>query len=903
MKKIYTFLILSVFVFLPVSCNFFKDQIDELYAEVDSLKLSDNILRQRVEQMNSSLTTLKGLVSAMQSGLYIKSVVTLSGDSDQGGYLITMSNGVTYTIRNGKDGQDGMSPKLGVRIGPDGAYYWTLDGEFLKDVNGNNVRADGATPLFDIREGFWYISLDGGTSWENLGRASGEDGLPGAPGDQIFKLVEYTPGENVVRFVLSDDTSITLPCYQPIAISFNVPSNQTSINAGETIKVDYSLSYGDENTVVTASSDGNYIVNVQSRDAVSGSILITCPGLYQDGHVNVMAFDGVGYATVAVITFYEKRMSFDGGLIYNVPTEGASLEIPVFYNFGYTLEPVGDAGEWISIVSTRTEMEEGVIRLDVARNDGDPRTGKVNLVPENAVSGPYAVITINQDGAYFEIGKSSFLFGSSGGKAQVSIRTSIQFAADVPSEAASWVTLKNTKQQENQYLIEVSVGENGTESKRSVSIPITNPSNGKVLGTIEILQLFGSGNNEMDMVFEVSANESNEYTVYLPVNGNDGNDFTVDWGDGTFEKVNGSISDHDSPVSHTYKEITGSGKLFRVTLSGTVTRLNSSMIPEGLRSGIVSVIQWGHTGLRDMSYAFGGNTRLTSLPDDETLAFGEVNSFAYAFSSCPRLVEIPPGLFQSATKASNFNRVFYNCESLSILPESLFSFCSSALNFVGAFMSCKNLKSLPSRLFDIERAESFREVFRDCPRLTTIPEDLFYHCTNVVTYWLAFYHCYSLEVVPEKLFSYSPNVINMDGIFENTALRQIPVGLFASNPKVESFASSFRECRNLTSVPEHLFDACTSVSSVELLFYHCYGLATVPSNIFDNLRKIANFNGCFESCNIEGESPYTWVGNRKVHLYERSEFPDYFVTPTYHEGVFRNAWSMIDYEDVPADWK
>ena len=125
----------------------------------------------------------------------------------------------------------------------------------------------------------------------------------------------------------------------------------------------------------------------------------------------------------------------------------------------------------------------------------------------------------------------------------------------MPSDAASWVTLENTKQQENQYLIEVSVGENVTESKRSVSIPITNPSNGKVLGTIEILQLFGSGNNEMDMVFEVSANESNDYTVYLPVNGNGGNDFTVDWGDGTFEMINGSIADPNSPISLTYKEI------------------------------------------------------------------------------------------------------------------------------------------------------------------------------------------------------------------------------------------------------------------------------------------------------------------------------------------------------------
>lgn len=904
MKKFSILLVLTFLVCLIPSCHFYREQIDELYAEVDSLKLSDSNLRLRLDQLNSSLTTLKELVSSMQSGLYIKSVVTLTGDTEQSGYLITMSNGVTYTIRNGRDGQDGQTPRLGVKLGQDGAYYWTLDGEFLTDESGSQVRADGATPLFDIRDGYWYLSLDGGAHWENLGRATGEDGLPGAPGDQIFQSVDYTPGENVVRFVLSDGTSIMLPCYQPIAISFNIPENQTSINSGETIKVDYSLSYGDGNTVVTASSDGNYVVKVEARDAVSGSILITCPGLYLDGHVSVMAFDGVGYATVAVITFYEKKMSFGSSLSFTVPTEGDIIRIPVSYNFGYILEPVGNAADWITVIRTRADMEAGVIELEVAPNDGEPRTGKVRLVPENSVSGPFAVITVTQEGAFFEIGESNFVFGSSGGNAHVNIWTSKQFTVSVPSEASSWVSLETVPEEDGGYRVDITVNGNQTSEKRSVSIPVTDSVSGQALGTIEIIQLTGSGASEMDMVFEVRANESNDYTVYLPVNGNDGNACTVDWGDGTFTRVDASMPDKDEPVSHVYQDITGTGATFRVTLSDTLRRLNSILIPEGLRSGIVSVIQWGHTGLTDMSDAFNGSTGLVSLPADETLAFGEVSSFHGAFSNCPRLEQISPRLFAAAGKVQDFGAVFSNCESLQVIPESLFSACESAESYESAFNACRNLEVLPSRLFEGSHALSFNNVFDGCSRLSQVPEDLFKDCSSVRSVSSAFRSCRSLEEIPGGLFAGCPELTDVSSVFESCALQAIPAGLFGANPKLERMDAAFRNCTKLTSIPGNLFDACTSISSVEGLFRECSGLKTVPVEIFDNQRKIANFHRCFMDCKeLEGESPYTLVGGQKVHLYERSAYPDYFVMPAYHDDVFSECVNLDDFDSIPVDWK
>lgn len=904
MKKFY---ILVAFIIAALSfhgCNFYQVQIDELYAELDSLKQSDRAMRLQLDQLNSSLSDLQRLVSAMQSGLYIKSAVPLMEDGAQTGYLITLSNGETFTIKDGRNGRDGITPSFGVKRGSDGVYYWTVDGEFLSGPSGEPVRADGVTPLFDIRDGRWYISLDGGESWQDIGQATGADGLPGAPGDQIFKSVEYTPGENVVTFVLSDGTSVTLPCYQPISISFTIPGNNTSIAPGETVKVDYTLSYGDSNTVVTASSDGNYIVSISKTSDISGSILINCPGLYMDGHVNVMAFDGVGYAAVAVITFYEKQISFHNGLYYNAPTEGCDMEIPLSFNFDYTLEVEKDSESWIEVITTKADMQEGVINLKVSKNEGDPRTGRVLLHSTNSVNGPFCVINISQDGAYFQTGRSSFVFGSAGGDARVEIWTSKSITVDVPSQASSWISAGLSEVDYNYYSVSISVAENNTDYKRSASVPILDAS-GNTLASIEIMQLHGNGNNEMDMIFEVRPNESNNFTVYLPVTGMNGCDFTVDWGDGQYGVVNGSSPNADKAIYHHYQSVDGSGETFFVTLSGIITELNSDCIDQGMRSGIVSVVQWGHTQLNNMYHAFYGNTSLSSIPADETLAFGEVISFSGAFANCPRLDSISPHVFDYASKAQDFGNVFYNCSSLLSIPESLFSKCTSAQSFAAAFAHCTHLLSVPDLLFtNCRNAWDFGSVFSDCFSLIDVSTTAFKDCSGAKTFNWLFYNCRSLETVPEGLFADCINVTDFSWTFCSCSeFKSIPVGLFRYNTKVEVFTRCFENCNSLTSIPSHLFDNCTYATNLEGVFGWCHNLKTVPVSLFDVLRKVTVFSYCFCDCNqLEGESPYTTTNGRKVHIYERADYPDYFVTPTRWENCFTNCFNIADWEMIPDEW-
>ena len=89
--------------------------------------------------------------------------------------------------QDGQDGKDGTTPIIGVALDPiDNAYYWTLNGDWLLDKDGNRIPLtsrdgqngadgkDGITPQLKIENGYWYVSTDNGKTWTQLGKAVGE---------------------------------------------------------------------------------------------------------------------------------------------------------------------------------------------------------------------------------------------------------------------------------------------------------------------------------------------------------------------------------------------------------------------------------------------------------------------------------------------------------------------------------------------------------------------------------------------------------------------------------------------------------------------------------------------------------------------------------------------------------
>lgn len=243
--------LLTLLLIVPIifGCRKFDDS--HLWDSINSLNSRVERLETICDKMNTNISSLQTIVQALQTNDAIKSVTSLPNGE---GYTINFVSGKSINIYNGrngtngadgtdgKDGQDGkngVTPIISVKKDIDGVYYWTVNGEWLI-VDGNKVKAvgtdgadgengsdgtngkDGITPKFKIEDGYWYISYDNELSWEQLGKATGDNGLNGSDGESFFKGVSIENG--YVCFILNDaeSTVIKLPFSEEKSLTFNV---------------------------------------------------------------------------------------------------------------------------------------------------------------------------------------------------------------------------------------------------------------------------------------------------------------------------------------------------------------------------------------------------------------------------------------------------------------------------------------------------------------------------------------------------------------------------------------------------------------------------------------------------------------------------------------------------------
>jgi uncharacterized repeat protein (TIGR02543 family) len=188
---------------MALFCACHNDILDAL----DNLDGRVTKLEQFCKEMNTNIQGLQAIVEVLQTQDYITNMVNIEKDGDVVGYTITFAKHEPITIYHGAkgdDGKDGVAPAIGVKQHTDGNYYWTINGEWLKDEDGNMqlvAAVMGITPLLKIEDGNWYISYDKGASWMFIGIAQGSDGATGDKGD---KGEQGDPGESVFSSVTED---------------------------------------------------------------------------------------------------------------------------------------------------------------------------------------------------------------------------------------------------------------------------------------------------------------------------------------------------------------------------------------------------------------------------------------------------------------------------------------------------------------------------------------------------------------------------------------------------------------------------------------------------------------------------------------------------------------------------
>ena len=250
--KLFTLALVALFA---VSCNNNDeyDMLNSLWRNVTQNEARIDDLEKWCSQANTNITSLQTIVNVIESNDMVTSVTPIMEGGVEVGYTITFADHDPITIYHGKDGkdgangadgangQDGASPIVGVAKYTDGVYYWTLNGEWLLDADGNKLRVsgqdgaagadgsdgqngqdgidgqDGITPQLKIEADYWWISYDNGNTWTQLGKAKGDKGDTGATGaagadgqdgDSMFQSV--TQDDANVYFTLADGTLITI---------------------------------------------------------------------------------------------------------------------------------------------------------------------------------------------------------------------------------------------------------------------------------------------------------------------------------------------------------------------------------------------------------------------------------------------------------------------------------------------------------------------------------------------------------------------------------------------------------------------------------------------------------------------------------------------------------------------
>ena len=277
MKKLF-FAVALICATLCSSCSGNYDD-SALWDGLNSLEARVARLEELCKQMNTNISSLQTIVTALQDNDYVTGVAPISKEGEIIGYTITFSKSSPITIYHGKDGKDGVNgtngadgytPVIGVKKHTDGIYYWTLDGDWLLDDAGNKIKAqgtdgqdgingtngidgtdgqkgkDGITPQLKIENDYWYISYDNGVTWHDLGQVAGESVMP------TFRDVSYD--EDFVYITFADGTELVLEIYKTDIIDFKDPAVWAICVSNWDTDGDGELSYKEAATVTDLGS-------------------------------------------------------------------------------------------------------------------------------------------------------------------------------------------------------------------------------------------------------------------------------------------------------------------------------------------------------------------------------------------------------------------------------------------------------------------------------------------------------------------------------------------------------------------------------------------------------------------------------------------------------------------------
>lgn len=487
MTRIKTIFVVVLSMIALVSC---EQEIADFTTKLDDLESRVSKLEQLCSEMNSNISSLHSIVTAMQSGDYITYVKEITEGGKTIGYTINFAKGAPITIyhgQDGKDGADGHTPVVGVKQDSDGIWYWTIDGKWLYDANNQKVKAvgtdgkdgadgkDGVTPQLKIEDGYWYVSTDNGQTWTKLSKATGadgKDGKDGKDGDSMFQSVTVT--ETEVTFVTADGQTFVIKRASALSIEFD-SADLVVMATNTTRDIHYTITSDVDDITIEALSSADIKAKVTKADNKTGAITIKTGATIDEYSKVVVLVNNGSQSIMRTLSFEAEAIIVTSGYSITFRAEGGSEDVSLLSNIGFQIV-IPEGCKWLSYIQTKSFTEHS-LTITAAPNDSyEPRQTIIRLVDKETGNVVSASIEVMQKCASIaQEMNGSILVLKTGGKAKIVKNTSSDHVV-IPSDV-DWI-------KENMLIGEsiiIDVLENTQTDSRYADIAVTSQSGDRVV--------------------------------------------------------------------------------------------------------------------------------------------------------------------------------------------------------------------------------------------------------------------------------------------------------------------------------------------------------------------------------------------------------------------------------------
>ena len=336
-------------------------------AHLESMQQQIAALEEQSKTLNSNVRGISEIISATESGKTVNSISIVEEGGSVAGFEVIFEGGATVTVYNQQSG-------IGVGIF-DGKYYWMQGGGWMLDASGNKIEigTDAPLPQFRVDDGALEVSVDGGSSWSKV------------EGGSVNTITEVRQEADRVVFVFRGGAEIAVPMYN--ALSITLEGDDTTIAAGSTVTVNYSVSGIAEGSapVIEVMTPSGWSAAV-APDGCSGTISVTAPeSASASDRLLVLCGDGAGRTVARQMRLTASEAPRDTILVplksvIDVEAAGGEVSLGLVTNVSYD---VSTTAGWLRYISTKAARTD-YLTIEVDANEtSHTRTASVKIAAGN----------------------------------------------------------------------------------------------------------------------------------------------------------------------------------------------------------------------------------------------------------------------------------------------------------------------------------------------------------------------------------------------------------------------------------------------------------------------------------------------------------------------------------------